>query len=56
MKMTPLQRNFWADDIYDFKLKLLEMLGTFRMLSFKENILIRVIPYHKRFWNKIATL
>ena len=42
MKMTPLQRNFWADDIYDFKLKLLEMLGTFRMLSFKENILIRV--------------
>ena len=45
MRMTPLQRNFRADDIYDFKLKLLEMLGTFRMLSFKENILIRVAVF-----------
>ena len=60
MRMTPLQRNFRADDIYDFKLKILEILETFRMLSFKGNILNRVLDgvflIYKRFQNIIAPL
>ena len=59
MRMTPLQRNFRADDIYDFKLKLLEILETFRMLLVKGNILNRVdavFLIYKRFQNIIAPL
>jgi len=59
MRMTPLQRNFRVDDIYDFKLKLLEILETFRMLLVKGNILNRVdavFLIYKRFQNIIAPL